>query len=75
MQEEVMRPDEAWQAYRLLRSDRRIGYRRTKRTSGNLAGLHRRPIELAKSVDRRVPLRVRPRRSIRVDEGATADSP
>jgi hypothetical protein len=26
MQEEVMTPDEAWQAYRLLRSDRRIGY-------------------------------------------------
>ena len=26
MQEEVMRPDEAWQAYRALRLDRRIGY-------------------------------------------------
>jgi toxin-antitoxin system PIN domain toxin len=26
MQEEVMRPDEAWEAYRALRSDRRIGY-------------------------------------------------
>ncbi len=26
MQEEVMRPDAAWQAYRVLRSDRRIGY-------------------------------------------------
>jgi hypothetical protein len=26
MQEEVMSPDEAWQAYRALRSDRRIGY-------------------------------------------------
>src|SRR5713226_509068 len=26
MQEEVMRPDEAWQAYRVLRLDRRIGY-------------------------------------------------
>jgi toxin-antitoxin system PIN domain toxin len=26
MQEEVMRPDEAWQAYRVLRSDRRIAY-------------------------------------------------
>jgi uncharacterized protein len=26
MQEEVMRPNEAWQAYRLPRSDRRIGY-------------------------------------------------
>jgi toxin-antitoxin system PIN domain toxin len=26
MQEEVMRPDEAWQAYRSLRLDRRIGY-------------------------------------------------
>jgi toxin-antitoxin system PIN domain toxin len=25
-QEEVMRPDEAWEAYRLLRLDRRIGY-------------------------------------------------
>jgi toxin-antitoxin system PIN domain toxin len=26
MQEEVMKPDEAWQAYRVLRLDRRIGY-------------------------------------------------
>ena len=26
MQEEVMSPDGAWQAYRVLRSDRRIGY-------------------------------------------------
>jgi uncharacterized protein len=26
MQEEVMSPDEAWQAYRALRLDRRIGY-------------------------------------------------
>jgi len=26
MQEEVMSPDEAWQAYRVLRLDRRIGY-------------------------------------------------
>jgi toxin-antitoxin system PIN domain toxin len=26
MQEEVMRPDAAWQAYRVLRLDRRIGY-------------------------------------------------
>jgi toxin-antitoxin system PIN domain toxin len=26
MQEEIMRPDEAWQAYGVLRSDRRIGY-------------------------------------------------
>jgi len=26
MLEEVMRPDDAWQAYRVLRSDRRIGY-------------------------------------------------
>ena len=26
MQEEVMYPDEAWQAYGVLRSDRRIGY-------------------------------------------------
>jgi toxin-antitoxin system PIN domain toxin len=26
MQEEVMKPDEAWHAYRVLRSDRRIGY-------------------------------------------------
>src|ERR1039457_2425443 len=26
MQEEVMRPQEAWQAYRALRLDRRIGY-------------------------------------------------
>jgi len=26
MQEEVMRPDGAWQAYRVLRLDRRIGY-------------------------------------------------
>jgi predicted nucleic acid-binding protein len=26
MQEEVMKPDEAWEAYRLLRLDRRIGY-------------------------------------------------
>jgi toxin-antitoxin system PIN domain toxin len=26
MQEEVMRPDEAWEAYRVLRLDRRIGY-------------------------------------------------
>ena len=26
MQEEVMSPDRAWQAYRVLRSDRRIGY-------------------------------------------------
>jgi len=26
MQEEVVRPDEAWHAYRILRSDRRIGY-------------------------------------------------
>jgi toxin-antitoxin system PIN domain toxin len=26
MQEEVKRPDEAWQAYHVLRSDRRIGY-------------------------------------------------
>lgn len=26
MQEEVMSPDEAWKAYRLLRLDRRIGY-------------------------------------------------
>jgi len=26
MQEEFMRPDEAWQAYRVLRLDRRIGY-------------------------------------------------
>jgi len=26
MQDEVMRPDEAWEAYRVLRSDRRIGY-------------------------------------------------
>jgi toxin-antitoxin system PIN domain toxin len=26
MQEEIMRPDEAWQAYSVLRSDRRIGY-------------------------------------------------
>ena len=26
MQEEVMRPNEAWQAYRVLRLDRRIGY-------------------------------------------------
>jgi predicted nucleic acid-binding protein len=26
MEEEVMNPSEAWQAYRALRSDRRIGY-------------------------------------------------
>ena len=26
MQEEVVSPDEAWQAYRVLRLDRRIGY-------------------------------------------------
>jgi toxin-antitoxin system PIN domain toxin len=26
MQEEVMRPDQAWEAYRVLRLDRRIGY-------------------------------------------------
>jgi toxin-antitoxin system PIN domain toxin len=26
MEEEVMNPDQAWQAYRALRSDRRIGY-------------------------------------------------
>jgi toxin-antitoxin system PIN domain toxin len=26
MQEEAMRPDEAWEAYRVLRLDRRIGY-------------------------------------------------
>ncbi len=26
MQEEVMRPDEAWEVYRVLRLDRRIGY-------------------------------------------------
>ncbi len=26
MQEEVMSPDQAWAAYRALRSDRRIGY-------------------------------------------------
>ena len=26
MQEEVMRPSEAWEAYRILRLDRRIGY-------------------------------------------------
>jgi hypothetical protein len=26
MQEEVMSPNEAWQAYRVLRSDRQIGY-------------------------------------------------
>jgi predicted nucleic acid-binding protein len=26
MQEEVMRPGEAWEAYRVLRLDRRIGY-------------------------------------------------
>jgi toxin-antitoxin system PIN domain toxin len=26
MQEEVMSPNEAWQAYRILRSDRRVGY-------------------------------------------------
>lgn len=26
MQEEVMRPQEAWQAYRAMRLDRRIGY-------------------------------------------------
>jgi hypothetical protein len=26
MQEEVVSPDQAWKAYRVLRSDRRIGY-------------------------------------------------
>src|SRR6266513_2186334 len=46
MQEEVMRPSEAWEAYRVLRMDRRIGY---------LASVHRFGEVNAPSVNTRQP--------------------
>jgi hypothetical protein len=65
MQDEVMKPDEAWDAYRVLRLDRRIGYlAEPSELPRNVAGIHRGPVEFAEPVDRRVPLRIRPRRSI-----------
>ena len=40
MQEEIMRPDEAWQAYGVLRSDRRIGYlARPRHSARDFAGV------------------------------------
>ncbi len=61
MQDEVMRPDEAWDAYRALRLDRRIGYlSEPSELSENVAGVHRRTIEFTEPVDRCLPRRIRP---------------
>lgn len=52
MQGEVMDPGQAWQAYRAMRSDWRIGFRsRAERTGGDLGGFHRRLGDFFESMD------------------------
>src|SRR5260370_35872954 len=57
MQEEVMRPDEAWQAYRVLRLDRRIGYlSEPNELSETWEAFTKGSVEFAEPVDRRLPM-------------------